>query len=147
MTFLCLRATLAIQFHRNPAVSILSFKPKKRSVPWRRILQIEQLLVAVGLVVYVLLVSMNQPTSLWVIMAANLTVGNLVIPLAFGSRRLYVGRPFPWNWVVFFPVQIIFGVICAVVSVLFLQVTKIDPEPFSPLFSRIGYFCMVVVVI
>src|SRR5208282_116242 len=32
-------------------------------------------------------------------------------------------------------------------SILFLQVTKIDPEPFSPLFSRIGYFCMVVVVI
>jgi phosphoserine phosphatase RsbU/P len=147
MTFPCLRVTLSIQFHRKPAVSTLSFKPKKRSVPWRRIFLIEQLLVAVGLVVYVLLVSMNQPTSLWVIMAANLTVGNLVIPLAFGCRRLYVGRPFPWNWVVFFPVQITFGVICAVVSILFLQVTKIDPEPFSQLFSRIGYFCMVVVVI
>ena len=128
-------------------MSILSVPPKKRSVPWRRIFVIEEVLVAIGFVVYALLVSMNQPASLWVIMAANLTIGNLVVPLAFGSRRFYVGRPFPWNWVVFFPVQIVFGAICAVGSIFFLQVTKIDPEPFSVLFARIGYFCILVVVI
>ena len=80
-------------------------------------------------------------------MIATLTVGNLVIPLVFASRRLYVTRPFPWNWVVFFPTQIVFGVICAVASILFLQITKIDPEPFSVLFAKNGYFCIVVVVI
>lgn len=121
--------------------------PKKRSFPWRRILLIEQVLVGIGVVVYVLLVSMSQPTSLWVTMMAILTVGNLLIPLAFVIRRLYVGRPFPWNWVAFFPVQIMFGLICATGSILFLQVTRIDPEPFSRLFARIGYFCIVVVVI
>ena len=80
-------------------------------------------------------------------MLATLTVGNLLTPLAFASRRLYVGRPFPWNWIAFFPIQITFGVICAVGSILFLQLTKIDSEPFSFLFAKIGYFCIVVVVI
>jgi serine phosphatase RsbU (regulator of sigma subunit) len=32
-------------------------------------------------------------------------------------------------------------------SILFLQLTKIDPELFSVLFTKIGYFCIVVVVI
>ncbi|HEY6336982.1 MAG TPA: PP2C family protein-serine/threonine phosphatase [Candidatus Sulfotelmatobacter sp.] len=128
-------------------MSILSVTSKKRSVLWRSVLRIEQVLVAIGFVVYALLVSMNQRHSLWIIMIATLTVGNLLTPYALGSRRLYVGRPFPWNWVAFFPIQVIFGLICAVSSIFFLQVTKIDSEPFSILFAKIGYFCIVVVVV
>jgi phosphoserine phosphatase RsbU/P len=128
-------------------VSTAVITSKKRSVLSRLIFQVELVLVAIAFVVYALLASINQPASLWVIMVATLTVGNLVVPLSFGSRRLYVGRPLPWNWVAFFPIQIIFGVMCAVSSILFLQLTKIDPEPFWLLFSKIGYFCIVVVVI
>jgi len=128
-------------------VSTPSVTLKNRSVLWRVILRIEQILVAIGFVIYALLVSMNQRSSLWVILIAILTVGNLVTPVAFAARRLYVGRPLPWNWIVFFPVQIIFGLICAVASIVFLRVTKIEPEPFSLLFAKIGYFCIVVVVI
>ncbi len=138
---------LLFDFDCESRVSTLSVTSKKRSVLSRRIFQIEQVLVAVAFVVYALLVSINQPASLWVILVATLTVGNLVVPLSLESRRLYVGRPRPWNWVAFFPIQIIFGVICAVSSILFLQLTKIDREPFGLLFSKIGYFCIVVVVI
>jgi hypothetical protein len=60
-----------------------------------RILQIEQALVFVGLVVYAILASLNQRPSLFVMMLAILTVGNLVIPLAFIARRIYVTLPFP----------------------------------------------------
>lgn len=128
-------------------MSTPSVTPNKRSVVWRRIFEVEPLLVAIGLVVYALLVSIDKPASLWVILLATLTVGNLVTPLVFVSRRLYVTRPFPWNWIAFFPVQIVLGLICAVGSVLFLQWTRIEPEPFPLLFARIGYFCIVVVVI
>jgi sigma-B regulation protein RsbU (phosphoserine phosphatase) len=138
---------LLFNFHREPCVSTLSVTPKKRSDLWRRVFQVELATVFVGLVVYALLLSINQQASLLVIMIAALTVGNLVIPLVFASRRVYVTRPFPWNWVVFLPVQIIFGFICAVFSILFLQLTKIDAEPFSFLFARIGYFCIVIVVV
>lgn len=128
-------------------MSAPSVTVKKRSALLRRIFQIEQMLVIIGFVVYSLLVSINQRASLFTIMLATVTVGNLVIPIAVASRRLYVTRPLPWNWVAFFPVQIVFGVICAVGSILFLQITKIDPEPFSVLFAKVGYFCIVVVMI
>ena len=128
-------------------MSILSVTSKKRSVLWRRVFQIELTVVFTGLVVYALLASINQRASLFVIMIASLTVGNLIIPLQFACRRLYVACPFPWNWVAFLPVQIMFGVICAVSAILFLQLTKIDREPFSFLFARIGYFVIVVAVV
>src|SRR5215469_5755049 len=147
MTFFCLGVTLAVQFPPESRVSILSVTSKKRSVLWRRVFQIELTVVFTGLVVYALLASINQRASLFVIMIASLTVGNLIIPLQFACRRLYVACPFPWNWVAFLPVQIMFGVICAVGSILFLQLTKIDREPFSFLFAKIGYFAIVVVLV
>jgi len=128
-------------------VSAPTVTPTKGSNLWRRLWQIEQALIVIGFVVYALLVSINQRPSLLIIMLAIFTVGNLLVPFAFASRRFYVTRPFPWNWVAFFPVQIIFGVLCATGSILFLQLTKIDPEPFPVLFRRIGYFCMVIVLI
>ena len=128
-------------------MSTPSVNPKKRSIPWRRIFQIEQAIVIISLVVYAFLVSTKQQASLSIILIATLTVGNLVVPLVVVSRRLYVTRPFPWNWVVFFPIQIVVGVICAVVTILFLQITKIEPKSFLVLFAEIGYFCILVVVI
>ena len=119
---------------------------EKRSALWRRVFQIEIALVFIGLVVFALLASLNQQPSLLIIMLAMMTVGNLLIPFAFWMRHLYVPRPFPWNWVVFLPVQVMFGVLCGVFSVLFLQLTRIDPEPFAVLFPRIGYMCIVIVV-
>jgi phosphoserine phosphatase RsbU/P len=101
----------------------------------------------VGLVAYAFLASINQQGSLLVIMGASLIVGNLLVPLQIACRRLCVSRPFPWNWVAFFPIQLIYGVICAAVVILFLQVTKVDREPFSSQFTRYGYFVIVVAVV
>ena len=128
-------------------MSTLSVTVKKR-FPWlRRILQIEQVLVFVGLVVYAILASLNQKPPLLIMMTAILTVGNLLIPLAIISRRIYATRPFPWNWVVFFPVQIMFGFLCAFGSIAFLQVARIDRDPFRILFAQIGYMTIVVAVV
>jgi hypothetical protein len=128
-------------------VTTLLITPKKHSALWRRVFQIELTVVFVGLVVYAILASINQRASLFVIMIASLTVGNVLFPLAFASRRLYVTRPLPWNWVAFVPVQFMFGVICAVAATFFLQLTKVDREPFSFVFTRIGYFVIVVTVV
>jgi phosphoserine phosphatase RsbU/P len=126
-------------------VSTLPVTSKQRTVLWGLVF-LELAVVFVGLVVYAILASINQPASLFVIMIASLTVGNLLIPLQGACRRLYVARPFPWNWVAFFPIQLMFGVICAMAAVLFLQLTKVDREPFPVLFARIGYFVIVVAV-
>jgi sigma-B regulation protein RsbU (phosphoserine phosphatase) len=128
-------------------VSTLFVTSRKRSLLWRRVLRIELAVVFVGLVIYAFLTSIYQRASLLVIMIAVFVVGNLLIPLHMACRRLYVARPFPWNWIVFFPVQILFGVIYAVSSILFLQLTQIDPEPFSSLFTKVGHFAIVVAVV
>ena len=120
---------------------------KKRFPRLRRVLQIEQIVVFIALVVYAMLASLGQRPSLLIILLSTLTVGNLVIPIAFAARRIYVGRPFPWNWALFLHVQIVFGFVCAVASIIFLRWTKIDPEPFWVLFRHIGYLAMVVAVI
>ena len=132
---------------RESRLSTLFVTSRKSSVLWRLVLQVELTVVFVGLVVYAILATINQPVSLLVIMIASLTVGNLLIPLQFVCRRLYVPRRFPWNWVAFFPIQFMFGVICAVAAILFLQLTKVDRESFSSLFTRIGYFIIVVAVV
>ncbi len=148
MTFCTVRVNLAVSFlTRKLPVSTPSTATKKRFPRLHRILQIEQILVFVGLVVYAILASLNQKPSLPVLALSVLTVGNLVIPLAFMARRIYVTRPFPWNWVLFFPVQIMFGFVCAFGSIVLLQVTKIDTEPFRILFGQFGYLTIVVVVV
>jgi len=137
---------LLFNFDRESRVGTLSVTSKKRSL-WRPVFQIELMVVFVGLVVYAILASINQRASLFVIMIASLTVGNLLIPLQFSCRRLYVARSFPWNWVAFFPVQLMFGVICAVAAIFFLQLTEVARDSFSLLFTRIGYFVIVVAVV
>jgi sigma-B regulation protein RsbU (phosphoserine phosphatase) len=133
-------------FDRESRVSTSSVTSKKRSALWGLVF-LELAVLFVALVVYALLASINQPASLFVIMIASLTVSNLLIPLQFATRRLYVARPFPWNWIAFFPIQLIFGFICAVAAIFFLQLTNIDRESFSPLFARIGYFVIVIAVV
>ena len=118
-----------------------------RSPRVRLVLRIEKVLVFVGLAVYALLVSLNQHPSLLIMMLAIFTVGNLLIPLVFATRRLYASRPYPWNWIVFVPVQIGFGFLCAVASIVLLQVTRVDTQPFWELFRQIGYLCIVVVLV
>src|SRR5262249_6261579 len=102
MTFLWLRDTLAVQFLPRARCSTLFLTPKTRSVLWRRIFLIEQVIVGIGLVAYALLVSMNQRPSLRVTMIATLTVGNLLVPVAIGSRRLYVAAGFQQKSPAFF---------------------------------------------
>lgn len=115
---------------------------------WVRILlQVEQLLAFVAIVMYAILAALNQAHAFGVILLCIFTVGNLLIPFAFLGHRVYAKRPFPWNWALFFPVQILFGGICAVGSILLLQWTRIDPEPFRAGFAHFGYLVIVVVLV
>lgn len=148
MTFLETRVKLADPvLDKKLPVNTQATTLKKR-YPWlRQVWRVEQLLVFIGLVIYALLVSLDQHPPLWIMMFTILVVGNLLIPVAFAMRHLFVNRPFPWNWVVFFPVQIGFGLLCGVGCAILLQLTKIDPEPFGAVFKRVGYLCVVVGVV
>jgi phosphoserine phosphatase RsbU/P len=116
--------------------------------PWRRtLLHSEQILVFVGLVAYAILASLNQKPPLLAMMLTIVTIGNLLIPVALATRLIYQDRPFPWNWVLFVPVQLAFAFLCAVGTVIFLEITKIDPESFRAAFARSGYLVIVLVLV
>ena len=120
----------------------------KQRFPWLRAwLRIQQILVFVGLVVYAILVSLNQKPPLLFMMLTVLTMGNLLAPVAFAGRRIYADRPCPWNWVLFAPVQLALAFLCAVGTVIFLQITKIDPESFRLAFARSGYLVVVLFLV
>ena len=128
-------------------MSNLAVAFKKLLPSLRMMRKIEQVILFVAFVTYALLVSLGQKVSLLVVLAASLTVGNLVIPLAWACRRVYSTRAFPWNWVLFFPVQIALGFVCSVGLVFILQWSGIDREPFWAVFGRLGSLVIVVVVV
>jgi serine phosphatase RsbU (regulator of sigma subunit) len=111
---------------------------------WRKT---EQIILFVAFAIYALLTSLGQKPSLPVVLLASLTAGNLLLPLAWTSRRVYGMRAFPWNWVLFFPVQIALGFVCSLGLVLIFQWTRIDPEPFRTVFRRVGPLNTTVVVV
>ena len=60
---------------------------------WVRILlHVEQVLAFVAIVVYAILAALNQSHAFGVILLSIFAVGNLVVPLAFLGRRVYVNR-------------------------------------------------------
>lgn len=111
------------------------------------VLRVDEILVFVTIVMYAILTALGQGAAFGIMLTSILVVGNVLLPFAFASRWIYVGRPFPWNWVLFFPVQAAFGVLCAVSSALLLQWTKLDPEPFWVVFHRCGSLIIVVVLV
>jgi hypothetical protein len=108
--------------------------------------QIEQVILFAAFVTYAVLVSLGQKPSLLVVLLASLTVGNLLIPLAWAGHWVYATRAFPWNWVLFFPVQTALGFVCSLGLVLMLRWIGVDREPFWTAFGHIGSLVIVVVV-
>ncbi len=96
------------------------------------------------MVVYALLTAVHQRPAFGVIIMCILVVGNLLVPLWWFGSRIYAGRPFPWNWVLFFPVQTLFGLVCAIGSAVLLQATGIVHAPVRAILGEIGPLTVVV---
>ncbi len=128
----------------NPSVS-----PRKTGIPsWLRLLfKLEQFLISVSVVVYVIMVALHQHPSLGFILLCTLLIGNLMIPYATVGARIYQSRPFPWNWVLFFPIQGVMAFACAAGSIFLIQWTKVDIQPFWIAFNRYGYLVIVVCMV
>ena len=97
-------------------------------------------------VTYALVVSLGQKAPLLVVIIAGLTLGNLLVPLGLACRLVYASRPFPWNWVLFFPAQIALGFVGSIGLVFILRWMRVDREPFWTAFGRVGPLVTVVVV-
>jgi phosphoserine phosphatase RsbU/P len=128
-------------------VSKLAFVFKKFIPSLRVLKKTEQVILFVAFVTYAVLVSLGQKPSLAVVLLGSLTVGNLLLPLAWTSRRVYEMHQFPWNWVLFFPVQLALGFVGSAGLVLIFKWSRIDPEPFSAVFRRVGPLTIMIVLV
>jgi phosphoserine phosphatase RsbU/P len=117
----------------------------------RLLLRLQELFVFIGVIVYALLTALNQRPPLGIILLCILVVANLLVPFATVGRHIYEHRPFPWNWILFLPMQLALGLASAMGSVLLLRWTGLDPQPFWTIFREFGPFiiviCMVVGVV
>jgi sigma-B regulation protein RsbU (phosphoserine phosphatase) len=134
----------------RPEENLNASPPSRKALirSWlRRLFQLEQFLVFVGVVVYVISVTLHQHPPLGVILGCTLLIGNLMILYAWAGARIYQARPFPWNWVLFFPIQGGLAFACAAGSIFILQWTKTDLQPFWIIFNQLGYMIIVVCMV
>jgi phosphoserine phosphatase RsbU/P len=96
----------------------------------RRLLEVEQRLVFVAVVTYAVLTALKAHTSFALIIGIVLGMGNLLSPVMAASHRIYENRPFPWNWILFLPIQAAAGVAFAFAASALLFWVRVDRSPF-----------------
>jgi phosphoserine phosphatase RsbU/P len=128
----------------------LTASPRFRAValPWLRLfLQLNQLFVFVGVVLFALLSALNQHASLGIILMCILCVGNILVPFVYLTRRILDRARFPWNWIIFLPIESALAVAAAFGSVLLTHWTRFDTRPFWISFHELGPMIIVVYLV
>jgi phosphoserine phosphatase RsbU/P len=70
----------------------------------RQLLQAEQRIVFIGVLICALFAVVRPDAPLTFMGVCVLVIGNLMFALQFFGSRIYYGRTFPWNWVLYLPV-------------------------------------------
>jgi sigma-B regulation protein RsbU (phosphoserine phosphatase) len=74
------------------------------------VLQLQAILIGVGFAVWVFLRAVGAPTWLPGSLIFTLCVGNWSAVVVNGSRSSFVGKPMPWNWIIFLAIILIGGI-------------------------------------
>jgi len=108
----------------------------------RRALTLQPIFLFIGVVMYAILRALDLHPALGIIMMCIFGVGNILIPFAALSRRVYINRPFPWNWVLFLPTQLVLAFASAAGSILLIH--WVYAPPFWTTFRQFGPMIIVV---
>ena len=112
----------------------------------RQALKAEQTLVFVAVLIYAVLLAMHVRASLAVIMGITLWIGNILYPVMTACGRFWKDRPFPWNWMVFLPIQATAGLFCAFTVPALLLWLGVDRSPYWVQFRDTWAMVMVAVM-
>ena len=74
------------------------------------VLRLQVILAAVSITVFLLLKILGIPSSLLQTLTFTLLIGNWTSFFTYSSRRIYQGKRFPWNWVLFLLVLMVVGI-------------------------------------
>jgi sigma-B regulation protein RsbU (phosphoserine phosphatase) len=112
----------------------------------RQLLQAQQRLVFVAVLVYAVLTALKTHVSFALIISITLGLGNIFSPLMVASHRIYEGRQFPWNWILFLPIQAAAGVACAFAAPALLLWFRVYSTPYWIQFRDIAPLVMIAVM-
>lgn len=101
----------------------------------------------IGVTIYAVMAVMNFHVSVAVILVCILSVGNIMSPFMAAGQRLYEKRSFPWNWIVFVPLQLLAGIASAAACALVLRWMHVAREPLWVLFRQIAPLAVVACLI
>lgn len=112
----------------------------------RWLVQTQQRLVFVAVLTYAVLAALKVHVSFALVISLVLGIGNVLSPLMASCHRIYEGRPFPWNWIVFLSIQVALALACAFAVPAVLLWLRVNPSPFWVQFRSISPLIMVVVM-
>jgi sigma-B regulation protein RsbU (phosphoserine phosphatase) len=128
-------------------VGLSTIFSKKTLLPrLRHFLQLQQLLVFIGVVFYALFAALKIPLSFVTMMVLMLSVGNIMYPVNVAFAPLYGRRSFPWNWIVFFPLTFFAGLASALATTVLLLLMVPMKVPFWAIFRENAPVCVVICV-
>jgi len=100
----------------------------------------------VAVVTYAVLTALKAHTSFALMMCIVLGVGNILSPVMVACHPIYENRPFPWNWILFLPIQAAAGVAFAFAALALVFWMHVDRSPFWVQFRANFPIVMVVVM-
>lgn len=122
------------------------FASRKQAV-WphlRKFLQVQQRIVFVGVLICALFAAINPNTYLLFMGVCVLVIGNLMYVLQFLSSRIYLNRPFPWNWLLYLPAMTATSLIASLGAVGLLRWMHPEAGAYWALFHASWKIAMVV---
>ncbi len=112
----------------------------------RQILQAEKTLVLVAVLIYAALAATRVHSSFAVILGVTLGFGNILSPAMTVLHRIYEGRPYPWNWILFLPIQAAISVACAFAAPALLLWLRVNRSPYWVQFHDMAPLIIVAVM-
>jgi len=111
-----------------------------------QVLQAEKTLVLVAVLIYAALAATRVHSSFAVILGITLGIGNILSPAMTVLHRIYEGRPFPWNWILFLPLQAAASVACAFAAPALLLWLRVYRSPYWVQFHEMSPMVVVAVM-
>jgi sigma-B regulation protein RsbU (phosphoserine phosphatase) len=126
-------------------LAITSDSWKQRIWPrLRRILQIEQSVVFVGVLISALFAVITPGAPILFMAVIILTIGNLMYFLQASAARLHASRPFPLNWLIYLPILAVGSLLSALGAIALLRLMQPGVGPYWILFRDTWKIVMVV---
>ncbi len=99
-----------------------------------------------AVLIYAVLAATKVHSSFAVILGITFGIGNILTPAMVAFHRIYEDRSFPWNWILFLPLQAVASVACAFAAPALLFWLRVYRSPYWVQFHDMAPMVVVAVM-